>query len=186
MSCYNSEYGRITIPSAEIVPLRKRIVRTHNEAQEALRTRFNGLLDRMRQLLKNDVPLHDIGDRLGFNEDMWSLIRAKYNRETGYIKKCYKKDLDTKKLSAQRVTLTDEDLTVTIDTKSRTLIWRVSENNRAVERARRSALGKSTERALSRVKWTRNSGGVVKYQDEYQRDSFTGPTISARYGSQRA
>lgn len=59
--------------------------------------------------------------------------------------------------------------------KQRCVVWDVSENNRAVERARGSVMGKALFAALYRIGssngWTRGSGGKIVGNDEYNRES---------------
>lgn len=59
---------------------------------------------------------------------------------------------------------------VSFDAKKRLVVWRVSENNRAVERARESNIGRLFFDLLRRVKWTRGTGGSITGNDEYNRE----------------
>lgn len=69
-----------------------------------------------------------------------------------------------------------------ISFKGREVNWSVSENNHAVETARATPVAKAFFKAIGAVTWTRGTGGVFKYANEYQEDAWQGPTISARYG----
>jgi hypothetical protein len=57
-----------------------------------------------------------------------------------------------------------------LDHKSKSVSWSVSENNHAVEDARGSYMGRTLFRLLSKVTWTRGSGGEIVGNDEYNRD----------------
>lgn len=65
----------------------------------------------------------------------------------------------------------NDDCSIHIDPEKRTLEWYVSENKDAVECAWNSPLGKALKAALKNVKWTRGTGGVFNYSDEYGRDA---------------
>lgn len=60
---------------------------------------------------------------------------------------------------------------VTFDHKARTVTWSVSENNHAIDVARESFVGELFFRTLSRVTWTRGTGGVIYGNNEYNRSS---------------
>ena len=179
MSNYNSERGTIKIPSAEIVSLRREIVKAYNAQQERLRSRHNSRIDRMRKIAK-EKGAHEVPYEMGMTEEETSLF---YRCTDGKkVKRCTKKALDLPKISEKKVTLSAGELYVTIDTDERTLTWDIDENNRAVERAYDSFLGKTVMSALRRVNWTRGSGGRILYQDEYQRDAYAGPSVSKTFG----
>lgn len=55
--------------------------------------------------------------------------------------------------------------------KLRTVIWSVSENNNAVDHAHNHPVGKEFFRRMSRVVWTRGTGGQIVGNDEYNRES---------------
>jgi hypothetical protein len=74
------------------------------------------------------------------------------------------------------------ELSVCLDKKTKTLLWRVDENNHSVDDAHESFLGKEVMKLLGRVKFTNRTGGVFRYNDEYRRDDGQGDEISHRFG----
>jgi hypothetical protein len=74
------------------------------------------------------------------------------------------------------------------DRKTRTVRWSTGENNHAVERAHDHSTGKEFFKRLSRVNWTRGTGGEFIGNDEYNEDSGRnyagsgGSYVTARFG----
>lgn len=60
---------------------------------------------------------------------------------------------------------------VSFEPSKRKVIWNVTENNHAVERAREHKLGALFFSMLAQVKWTRGTGGSVVGNDEYNREN---------------
>lgn len=60
---------------------------------------------------------------------------------------------------------------VTLNHAKRTANWSVGQNNHAVEHAREAPMGKVFFTLLSRIEWTRGSGGEIVGNDEYNRDN---------------
>jgi len=54
---------------------------------------------------------------------------------------------------------------------TKTLVWEVSENNHAREHAHEHWFAKLVFAALNKITWTRNSGGTIVGNDEYNRDN---------------
>ena len=52
------------------------------------------------------------------------------------------------------------------------VVWDVSENNKACERAHEWWFAKELFNALRAIKWTRNSGGTIMGNDEYNRENY--------------
>ena len=76
---------------------------------------------------------------------------------------------------------------VNFDDKTRGTTWQVDENNRAIDRARQTILGKAFFSALNLVDWTRGSGGKILGNNEYNRDDHAyegggGNTVNSNYG----
>jgi len=55
--------------------------------------------------------------------------------------------------------------------KTKSLVWDVSENNRACEHAHEHWFAKLLFAALGKITWTRGSGGEIVGNDEYNRDN---------------
>jgi hypothetical protein len=69
-------------------------------------------------------------------------------------------------------TFGDAEAAVRINEKTRRLRWEVDSNNHAVERAHDGLLGKTLFGHLAKVKWTRGTGGIVRYLSEYDTDEL--------------
>ncbi|AXV09901.1 hypothetical protein DVS28_b0131 (plasmid) [Euzebya pacifica] len=86
-------------------------------------------------------------------------------------------------------TFGDAEASVRINEKTRTLRWTVEENNHAVEHAHDGLLGKTLFGHLAKVKWTRGTGGIVRYLSEYDTDGFglsNGSRLSQWHGPRGA
>ncbi len=59
-----------------------------------------------------------------------------------------------------------DDARIVLNNTYRTVTWRIPEGNHAVARARESAMGQLLFKLLSKIAWTRNSGGVIYRNDE--------------------
>ena len=81
------------------------------------------------------------------------------------------KKADFKPLSARSTdTLGMCEASVRFDPKLRKVSWNVSENNHAVDYAREGFLGRKFFELLKKVEWTRNTGGHIFGNDEYNED----------------
>jgi hypothetical protein len=74
-------------------------------------------------------------------------------------------------LASRTWSFSNGDCSITINPEKRTLDWYVDENNHAVERAWESLLGRTLQEKLSKIQWTRATGGAFRYSDEYARDA---------------
>jgi len=80
------------------------------------------------------------------------------------------KDLNKVKIS-QDASLHFSDATVTFNNRCHAVEWCVHENNHAKEHAHAHWFAQALFSALKGIKWTRNSGGTVVGNDEYNRES---------------
>lgn len=72
-----------------------------------------------------------------------------------------------------------EEAEVVFDKKSNTISWYVDRNNHSVDRAHSDPRFEVLSRELKDVRWTRNTGGTIYYENEYQDD---GNRPSRAYG----
>jgi len=75
---------------------------------------------------------------------------------------------------------------ISFDKKTRVVTWSVSENNHSVDRAHNHPTGKEFFKLLSRVVWTRSTGGQIVGNDEYNREARgeggASNYVTSRYG----
>jgi hypothetical protein len=67
--------------------------------------------------------------------------------------------------------LSFEDASFRLDPSTRTVSWRVQDNNHACDRAHEHPLGALFWTAMGKVEWTRGTGGVLVGNDEYNREN---------------
>ena len=82
-----------------------------------------------------------------------------------------RKDFDFRPLTKDANIDCDGDATITLSNAKHSVGWQVSDNNHACERARRDPMANVLFLLLSKVKWTRGSGGQIVGNDEYNRDN---------------
>lgn len=74
-------------------------------------------------------------------------------------------------LPSSALSFSNDYCSIHIEPKTRQVFWNVPENNRAVESAEESLLGKAFLNALHKIEWTRATGGAFRHTDEYAQDS---------------
>jgi hypothetical protein len=204
MSNYNEERGRYVIPSAEWADLKRAVRDAYNALQERRYEVAIAIWNRLREAEDPDFEAifeeeskektsrrSPFGGRrterfvLGdLHFDRRMIEEEIYRKDNDRVYKPRKKAFPKKTNRDTRFDL--ETLGrphIRFDNDSRTVYWRVHENNRAVEDARSHPVAEAFFSALGDIDWTRQSGGKIKYQDEYQKDAFQGPTIKDRHGS---
>jgi len=80
-----------------------------------------------------------------------------------------KKDFDIKPLS-KSAGISCGDAHVSLNNENNVVCWVVHENNRACDRAHEWWFAQELFKALKSIKWTRNSGGNIIGNDEYNRE----------------
>lgn len=181
MSCYEWERGTLKIPSAEYPTFRKTIIIAYNTLKtntyniacyqlEKIKQATKGLKKENKAKLANEIleknvsptELYDVQNMI-FAFDQKRLFKG--------FKTPKKKDIGLLPISKQ-ASLLFEDACISFDDKNKTVSWDVGENNHAVEHSRSHILGKLFFKLLHSMHWTRNSGGVIIGNDEYNRDSY--------------
>lgn len=207
MSCYEWEAGRIKFSAKEWVPFRKEMMTEWVTRQERLYVHAAKVTETMKQEVKGargparstilantmaayarkyalplSVALEVERAVLDFNWDTqgFQLAHPKFSKKTFGLP-CS---------SSRGGTIQREDWTMTFDDAQRELIWEVSENNHAVDRARSHDFVHVVFDRLRHVKWTRGTGGVIVGNDEYSRDTDCvgggGNYITGSYGPRGA
>lgn len=207
MSRYEWERGEILIPSADWADFKAEIREAWNAMQkrryelalkawEHIKQKGKGkrnfdyhraLRDHLDRLAgakihaEDHTLLHDIKKSLFMrkgDDERW--------RHRDQPLKPRKKDFPTKSNRDTRFRL--GEATIAFDNDNRIVRWSVGENNHAREYARKHPVAKAFFKALRNVDWTRDSGGVLLGNDEYNQEEGRhhagggGSYITASYG----
>ena len=174
MSCYEWESGSIKLPSAEAVRFRKDLSSGINDLNDRLISKVNQMIDSWKKLKKKRNPNYSLQEQ--FFKYIDSLNSTDFYRVQYIIKfdsrdmplKVKKKDLAYQKQSLIDLLGCDWRMIV----KGTQVRWSVEENNHAVADAHSDSSVRLLFRLLTRVKWTKRSGGVICGNDEYNKDSL--------------
>lgn len=201
MSKNEEETGTLLLPAAAVIPLRKAFVEHENNKRAAildLATRVHahlksdaGTADRkaLSKVLKQpnatwgatrsflteligrvdpNLRREDRAFDMGFQVERLLITRPEKG-QTPKVQAPKKKDIAP--LPAATWSFSGDECGINIDPKTRVLTWRVSRNNHAVENAWESPFGRLFSEQLRKIKWTRGTGGVFRYTDEYAEDA---------------
>ena len=198
MSCYESEHGALTIPSAQWAAFKASIREAYNKSQldafqraAALQVKililhgvhknknpktFGGYWENLLEMAVEAVE-RPVYERWGtrtysalYYDQQWDIESALFRNGTDKPPlKPLKKDFPLANSATK--SLAQGEAYVGFDDERRRVIWNVSENNHAIESARSTALGRALFAALAKIKWTRGSGGFIIGNNEYNRDS---------------
>jgi hypothetical protein len=206
MSKYQKEYGSFKIPSAEFVELKRKIIDAYNKHQdntfdfaqtlhgvlvqsklkaEGSDLPFDPLFDKAVETVKSRLDISavrgvdiygDVTRSLCDEDDVQLRLRRPLKQDFPYIP-----------ISAQRCFIEfTPGAHISFDQDNKAVSWEVDENNHAVDEARNHPVANVFFKALNSVQWTRGTGGMIHYTDEYMRDAFGsgGDTsrISSRFG----
>lgn len=200
MSKYDWERGTIKLPAKEYARVRRAVMDAYNQRMaEGLRV-ANRTYDKVKILLKgkrgidtmlfieDELYREELGFRrssvpdFGDDADMLDrALRSMFPKGKGRMQKPKKKDFPL--ANARTQAFAEDDAFISFNPKDKTVLWEVDENNRAVERARNSTIGKALFRALHRVEWTARTGGTIYGNDEYHREEGDGSNyVAATFG----
>lgn len=173
MSRYEWCSGTIKIPNKEWSSFRKALISRHNEylAQAYLTAR------KIHEQIKKDSKYkRDYNYYYAIWEKVYSISVPAHIRDLIYnslttgshpnMKLALPKKKDFPKASLKTV----DYGYLTLNLESKSLSFSVEDGNHAVERAFEDAFVKYLFRLLDRINWTRNSGGSIVGNDEYNRD----------------
>ncbi len=204
MSCYERETASIVLPASEAAKVKKAVRDAVNglraDAQAYAAAFWDGQAKRTRSTRRYLQALEDASrERTGLyaprgsrprwagsghygNEASWAL-ESLLHSVSDKPRKITSADLDRffpKATNRDTRFRAGEEAGVCFD--GRVLTWEVGENNHSVERFHAHPVAVALLGALDRVKWTRGTGGVVRYDNEYSRDAWQAPSIKAAYG----
>lgn len=204
MSCYNEERGYVTLTKKDFDTLRKRLVSAFSPLHAAA---IDICLPVYRDVKKSkDTPaeyssiecmaLARLGEYEKKNSVKFAGSRRSYivNLVTTFIlvnrnRKIVKANvvnslskINTRTNSFQVFDTGYVCADILFNREKNTVHYEVFENNRAVERANSSLMGKMFFDFLNSVTWTKNTGGQFNYSDEYMRDEGEYSAVSRRYG----
>ena len=198
MSTYEWESGTIVIPANQWPSFRTAVIKRWNahlleslghakSAHKEMKEKAKGLRGRNRDnalmsALFDYTRRHDIGNDCELRSLLW---RWSEDNRVMIFQSPKKKDLGLLPTS-KSATISVSDLTVSLNNKTRTIVWDVPENNHAVDIARSSWFGRFVMQKLNSVKWSRNSGGKIVGNNEYNRDADYegggGNYVTSRFG----
>lgn len=185
MSRYDWERGTIKLPTAEFAPLRKAIQdimgKVTSDAFDLTQSFWKGLTrkeqtDRTayaQALYKWNLSTVGV-TASGHRNPMPDRVSLAYDLLDGHTDKTGKPvrvmksevDFPTNRTTVFRW----GELTVAFDKDNHTVTWAVRENNHAVDDAHESLLGHEFMLLINKVRWTRQTGGVLFGNDEYHSD----------------
>lgn len=195
MSKYDWEKGNIKIPSAEWASLKKKVRNAYNKVQENY-YQIGGKI--WKEIKENGVSFRDAFEKHAPNSSSSTLpdgcrtflrraiYRNSENREKAY--KPRRKDFPKKTNRDTSFSLRECEGSIYFNNDSRIVRWVVHENNHAVDQARRHPVAKAFFKALNRIDWTRDSGGKIVGNDEYNRHANQdrpgggGNYVNSRFG----
>lgn len=197
MSCNEWERGTIKIPAGAWAKFRGDLIRAWNAKQDDLfetaakvaaqgKAAAQGKRGKNRSKAIDAAVARACGGRLDEWGDFWGSEESREGYEavcrlilntngwgdnrTVTLKTPKKSDLDKKPVSKSCV-IHLPGATVAFNNTTKSVTWDVPECNRACESARNHWFSKRLFSALSRIEWTRNSGGTIVGNNEYNCDS---------------
>lgn len=209
MSNYQEEHGSYILPATETARLKKILVSYTNDTHEQVKDEVNRLhtigsgktnTRSVKNYRKNLIEANEF-------EPMWAKGMLMYDSNLPEYKKLAIFVIDKMVLDADngvkgihkptvaevtamapRATARTKEFAVNneafITLDGRDVTWRVYDNNRSVDYARNSVLGKKFWAFMDSVSWTKNTGGSTLYTDEYRRELAGGGTTTVSlYGS---
>jgi len=212
MSKHDWERGEILLSVKEFGPFRREMIAFHNQRSADLFVRAQQVYKTLKITGKGKrgfdyhsaceaiiagaarnvyYTVNNVNDVDGISEIFDSIFPNEQVEGIGWTRsrrpKAPKRSQFTPlKTNTESVPVGDE-AGISFDKKRRVVIWNVSENNHAVERAHEHSTGKEFFKLLGRVEWTRGTGGEIVGNDEYNREASHegggGNYVTGRYGA---
>ena len=177
MSCNNWERGTIQLPKSKYAAIKKAFVVDYNaylldqlERSKRLREHVVAVNKGKRMDGQWFYALQDHMQKFGVEWDTLNKMIATINKDGAKPKNLNKKLMNLANSKTTEFDVINEGRIAFVN-GDKSVMWYVEENNHSVERCRESKLGRMFFRMLSKVEWTRGSGGEIVGNDEYNRDN---------------
>lgn len=190
MSRYDWERGTIRIPASEYPKFRKAIIEEWNNEQNKNFEEAKTVLKAVKERLKGKRGEVDYVEEIykylwdkGFTDNRIIPIAKLICKKGRYeLNAPMKKDLEIFPIS-QSVKIEINEVYIGLDNDSKTLTYSVRENNHACEDAHNLNIIKKMFNLLSRIQWTRGTGGEIEGNDEYNIEAGGGSYTKYVYRS---
>lgn len=184
MSCYNWEAGTIQLPKPQFGKIKKEFVADYNKILETQMHNANRLVEHVLTINKGKRNVKwqwELDEHANRFDVTWAtLCLLGHVRGGKKPKKLTKKAMNFANGKTMGFDINGEGW-ISFDPEHKTVTYNVGENNRAVERARESYVGKLFFRTMKNVNWTPNSGGTLYGNDEYNRENSYGDVGGGNY-----
>jgi len=175
MSCNEWEKGQWTLSVAEFRTFRNRMADDFNRLQEKAFSDAKRIRDEVLRRVKGKrnpdevhYAFHEVCSSSADQDRIYDVIFYKKGEKLVRPRNPQKKDFPKVARSKFTGCNVGYDASISLDPKTRVVVWEVSENNHAVDRSREHPLGNAFWRNLGMVKWTRGTGGRLWGSDEYR------------------
>lgn len=154
-------YGTIELPRTEFASFRKGIADSVTHHNEMLYKKAQEFWANRTRKEKTDVTAFKAAaDKANLDYELqWKMLQH------GEPRRLTRADFEWP--TARSTSFREAELALTFNPALRTVTYEVSENNHAREYAAETSLGKTFERLIRLVRWTRGTGGVILGNDEY-------------------
>jgi hypothetical protein len=177
MSCYEREEGEFKLPANEYRRVRTATIRAYNTWMTIQYDKAVDLWVKAKNALhglrgkKRAEAFHSLAERTNAS---WDARYAVWRG--GKLVKPKKQNYPTLPTTKTCV-VGFRETSISFNNTKNTIYWRVDENNHAVDAAHEHPVGNAFWRAMDRVQWTSRTGGELRYENEYDREAWAGPTI---------
>jgi len=199
MSCYEWSHGKIVLPSGQFATFRKAFEEAERNKVESVFEMTQEFWKRLSPKERREQPAYRdavsgfewTGPPEFLHEARFVLIQhaaRAVDSDASDMRPCRVLKGDLQWPNNRTRVFQNADLFITFDPGARTVEYTVHENNHAREWADNSMLGTLWNQQIARVRWTRNSGGVILGNDEYHREAALdsagagGSYVVAAYG----
>lgn len=184
MSCYNWEAGTIQLPKSKFAGIRRQFIKDYNDIMQRELDNGKRLREHVLTTFKGKrgvdwwMRLQDAAGRFGVSlETVSKMCAGNGNKKPRTPNKKLLEFANGKTLSFSL----DGEGVIIFNLDNKTVTYDVWENNRSVERARESKVGQLFFKTMSRIEWTRGSGGELYGNDEYNKHESYGGSGGGNY-----